>query len=216
MTYLHCVADGTAYVNGNGVAVDGDVAVLPYEDGMKVIVRAELASGVKCCTTATVEGLVEGEARAIVDLKEAGDGAKVVSCVEKGGLEKLSPRIPDKDIGPDESEATELEEVHFEADGSTPAELWVSGVKNVPAALPTGGVAILVMEQCWYEEIECGAKDVEHRKQCPKYRKMFIDQHPVAVKLQCGYTDRHMIWQVLGAEDCGEEGIFVHLGKRFE
>jgi len=99
-------------------------------------------------------------------------------------------------------------------DGSTPAELWESGIKDVPSALPTGGIAFLVMQKYWYEEIECGEKSVEHRKQCEKYRKMFLEHHPVAVRLQCGYTDRQMIWQIAEVDDCGKDGIDIHLGKR--
>ena len=225
--FLHCLEDGTAYVSGDGgrgaTALPGagrarspsapqEVAVLPYEDGMNLIVRAELPNGVRCCTTAKVEGLAEGEVKAVVDLAAAGESARVVSCAAKGGLMggggARSPSAPDGDGGARSPSAPQSD------DGGTPAELWVSGIKGVPSALPTGGIAFLVMQKYWYEEIECGVKDVEHRKQCKKYREMFIDHHPVAVKLQCGYTNRQMIWQIEEVEDCGEAGIDISLGKR--
>ena len=225
--FLHCLEDGTAYVSGDGgrwaTALPGagrarspsaphEVAVLPYEDGMNLIVRAELPKGVRCCTTAKVEGLAEGEVKAVVDLAAAGEGARVVSCAAKGGLmgggRARSPSGPDGDGRARSPSAPQSD------DGGTPAELWVSGIKGVPSALPTGGIAFLIMQKYWYEEIECGAKSVEHRKQCKKYREMFIDHHPVAVKLQCGYTNRQMIWQIEEVEDCGEAGIDISLGKR--
>ena len=210
--HLHCKSDGTACVSEDaGTAVD-DVAVLPYEEGMQVIVRAELANGVRRCTTATVDGMADGEAKALVDLDAAGEDAKVVDCVVKGGLGPRSNQEPEEAL--DEAAEPGMTEVHFEEDGSTPAELWASGIKNVPSAIPSGGVAFLIMQKHWYEEIECGMKDVEQRKQCKKYREMFIEHHPVAVKLQCGYTDRQMIWEVVGVEDCEEDGIYIHLGKR--
>ena len=88
MSFLHCAADGSAKVLDADAALSDDVAVLPYEDGMKVVVRAALANGVKRCATVTVAGMTEGETRWIVNLAVAGKGAKVVSCVVKGGLEK--------------------------------------------------------------------------------------------------------------------------------
>lgn len=210
--HLHCKSDGTACVSEDaGTAVD-DVSVLPYEEGMQVIVRAELGNGVRCCTTATVEGMTDGEAKAIVDLEAAGDGAKVVDCAVKGGLGQKSNPVPEE--AQDGADYQRTATTHREEDGGTPSELWLSGIKNVPSALPSGGIAFLVMQKRWYEEIECGMKDVEQRKQCKKYREMFIEHHPVAVKLQCGYTDRQMIWEVVGVEDCEEDGIYIHLGKR--
>ena len=228
--FLHCLEDGTAFVSGGGglgeAALPGDgrarspsapheVAVLPYEDGMNVIVRAELANGTRCCTTVCVEGLSDGEIKAIVDLEAAGDGAKVVSCVVKGGLtggddgRARTPCAPDSNDGRAQSPSAPQSD-----DGGTPSELWASGIKNVPSALPSGNIPFLTMQKFWYEEIECGAKDVEHRKQCSRYRKWFVDHHPAAVKLQCGYTDRQMIWEVVEVEDGGDDGIFIHLGKR--
>ena len=54
--YLHCKADGTACLSLAGEKTANDVAVLPYEDGMRIIVRAELPNGVKRCTTVKVSG----------------------------------------------------------------------------------------------------------------------------------------------------------------
>ena len=220
--HLHCRSDGTACVSEDAVTAVDDVAVLPYEDGMQVIVRAELANGVRRCTTVTVEGLAEGETRAIVNLDAAGDGARVVDCAVKGGFgdRARSPNTPENENGgfgetarPSEGRARSPSASN-DGDDGTPSELWASGIKDVPSALPSGGVAFLVMQKHWYEEIECGMKDVEQRKQCQKYRKMFIDHHPVAVKLQCGYTNRQMTWQIADVEDCEGDGIFIHLGKR--
>lgn len=45
---------------------------MPYEDGMAVIVRAELPNGVKKCTTVKVAGMEDGAERFIVDLMTAG------------------------------------------------------------------------------------------------------------------------------------------------
>ncbi len=190
--------------------------MLPYEDGMNLIVRAELPNGVRCCTTAKVEGLAEGEVKAVVDLAAAGEGARVVSCAAKGGLMGGGCRGATRDpAGHGSARRLAPPTVAPQSDdGGTPAELWVSGIKGVPSALPTGGIAFLVMQKYWYEKIECGEKSVEHRKQCKKYREMFIDHHPVAVKLQCGYTNRQMIWQIEEVEDCGEAGIDISLGKR--
>ena len=230
--FLHCLADGTAYVSEDGAhaatapGTPHEVAALPYEDGMELIVRAELANGVRCCTTAKVEGLAEGQVKAIVDLEAAGEGAMVVSCAPKGGLMGGSGGHAGRVTLPGDGRGTRPACPHDGGgrgtrpacpqsdDGGTPAELWVSGIKGVPSALPTGGIAFLIMQKYWYEEIECGAKSVEHRKQCKKYREMFIDHHPVAVKLQCGYTDRQIIWEIEEVEDCGEAGIDISLGKR--
>ena len=220
--YLHCKADGKACLSLAGEKTVDDVAVMPYEDGMRVIVRAELPNGVKRCTTVEVSGMADGAANPIVDLAGAGDGAKIVSCVAKGGLLSGRPRLQnasqadeDSDLDgadiPDEEGSANAE---YDDDGGTPAELWVSGVKNAPSALPDGNIPFLPMQKQWYEAIECGDKRVEYRKQCPKYRKWFIEQHPVAVKLQVGYTKRQMIWEVVGAEDCGADGINIYLGKR--
>ena len=96
----------------------------------------------------------------------------------------------------------------------TPAELWASGIKNVPSALPNGSIPFLTMQRIWYDAIECGDKRYELRKQSEKYRKWFIEQHPAAVKLQRGYTNCQMTWEVNGTEDCGADGIVIHLGKR--
>lgn len=209
MSFLHCAADGSAKVLDADAALSDDVAVLPYEDGMKVVVRAALANGVKRCATVTVAGMAEGETRWIVNLAAAGKGAKVVSCVVKGRLEKAKSH---------EHVAAEMPIVGSASDGDggseTPSELWVSGIKGVPSALPKGSIPFLTMMKVWYEAIECGDKRSETRKQCPKYHKWFIEQHPAAVRLQCGYTDRQMVWEVVGAEDCGEGGIEVSLGKR--
>lgn len=220
--YLHCRADGTACLSLAGGTTANDVAVLPYEDGMRVIVRAELPNGAKRCTTTTVVGMADGTAKPIVDLAGAGDGAKIVSCIVKGGLLSGKPRLqnaPQADENSDLDETAMPDEVvaanaEYDDDGGTPAELWVSGVKNAPSALPDGNVPFLTMQKQWYEAIECGEKRVEYRKQCPKYRKWFIEQHPSAVKLQRGYTNRQMVWEVTGSEDCGADGIEIYLGKR--
>ena len=225
--FLHCLEDGTAFVSNDGRArtsdVPHEVAVLPYEEGMNVIVRVELANGVRRCTTAIVEGLVDGETKAIVDLEAAGDSAKVVSCMVKGGLTcGGGPRGPDNGRArllnaPDSDNGrVGVSRTSNDDDGGTPAELWVSGIKDVPSALPNGNIPFLTMQKYWYEEIECGAKDVEHRKQCPKYRKWFVDHHPAAVRLQCGYTNKQMIWEVVDVEDCGKDGIDILLGKRIQ
>ena len=222
--YLHCMADGTACLSLAGEKTENDVAVLPYEDGMRVIVRAELPNGAKRCTTTTVAGMEDGTTMPIVDLAGAGDGAKVVSCIVKGGLLSGRPRLhnapqaeEDSDLDetamPDEEVAANAE---YDDDGGTPAELWASGIKNAPSALPDGNVPFLIMQKRWYEAIECGEKRVEYRKQCPKYKKWFIEQHPAAVKLQCGYTNKQMVWEVFGTEDGGADGIEIYLGKRIQ
>ena len=209
MSFLHCAADGSAKVTDNGAVVFGDVAVLPYDDGMKIVVRAELANGVKRCVTVTVAGMAENETRQIVNLAAAGKGAKVVSCVVKGGLEKMADNAhPNAEV---QSVSNTSDE---DDDFGTPSEFWVSGIKGVPSAMPKGSIPFLTMMKVWYEAIECGDKRSEHRKQCSKYHKQFIEQHPAAVKLQCGYTNRQMVWEVVGAEDCGDDGIEVFLGKR--
>ena len=46
--YLHCLDDGAEKVSELGAKVkQQEVAVLPYADGMAVIVRAELPHGVQ-------------------------------------------------------------------------------------------------------------------------------------------------------------------------
>lgn len=77
MRFLHCAADGSAKVLDDGAVLSDDVAVLPYEDGMKVVVRAALANGVKRCATATVAGMASGETRPIANLAAAGKGCIV-------------------------------------------------------------------------------------------------------------------------------------------
>ena len=220
--YFHCKADGKACLSLAGEKTADDVAVMPYEDGMRVIVRAELPNGVRRCTTVEVSGMGDDIAKPIVDLAGAGDGAKVVSCVVKEGLLSGRPRLQNTPQADEDSDLVGVgmpgEEVvadaEYDDDGGTPAELWVSGVKNAPSALPDGNIPFLPMQKQWYEAIECGDKRVEYRKQCPKFRKWFIEQHPAAVKLQVGYTNRQMIWEVAGSEDCGADGIEIHLGKR--
>lgn len=209
MRFLHCAVDGSANVTDSDAALSGDVVVLPYDDGMKVVVRAELANGVKRCVTVTIAGMADGEIRPIVNLAAAGKGAKVVSCAVKGGLEKMV------DNAHPHAEAQRVSSMsNGEDDFGTPSELWVSGIKGAPSAMPKGSIPFLTMMKVWYEAIECGDKRSEMRKQCQKYHKWFIEQHPAAVKLQCGYTNRQMVWEVVGAEDCGEDGIEILLGKR--
>ena len=208
--YIHCRGDGTAFVSVEADAQDGDVAVLSYEDGMKVVFRAELSSGIKRCTTVTVGDMHEGKCKSIVNLEKAGQGAKIVGCERKVAVKKKAST--NGSMPADEGEIP-LEEIPDE-DGGTPAALWVSGMKNVPSALPSGKIAFLIMQAEWYEMIESGEKDVEYRKQCKKYKSMFVDHKPVAVKLQYGFTPRQMIWQVIDVEDCGANGIEIYLGKR--
>lgn len=208
--YMHCRGDGTAFVSEEADAHDGDVAVLSYEDGMKVVLRAELPSGVKRCTTVTVGDVHEGDCKSIVNLEKAGQGAKIVGCERKLAVRKKT--LTNDDMS--ESEYEMPLEVIPDEDGGTPAALWVSGMKNVPSALPSGKIAFLIMQAEWYEMIESGEKNVEYRKQCKKYKSMFVDHKPVAVKLQYGFTPRQMIWQVIDVEDCGDDGIDIYLGKR--
>ena len=209
MSFLHCAADGSAKVTDTGAVLFGDVAVLPYDDGMKVVVRAELANDVKRCVTVTVAGMAENEMRQIVNLAAAGKGAKVVSCVVNGGLEKAEDCTHVVSETPIAGNASNSDD-----DFGTPTELWASGIKGVPSAMPKGSIPFLTMKKVWYEAIECGDKRSEMRKQCQKYHKWFIEQHPAAVKLQCGYTNRQMVWEVQKVHDCGEDGINVYLGKR--
>ena len=210
--YIHFKADGTAFVSGTKEVQDGDIAVLSYEDGMKVVVRAALPSGVKRCSTVTVSDMHEGECKSIVNLEKAGQGAKIVACERKVDVKKKAVTQSDRSMGEEEVPL----EVIPDEDGGTPAALWVSGMKNVPAAMPTGKVAFLIMQAEWYEMIESGRKDAEHRKQCKKYKAMFVDHKPVAVKLQYGFTPRQMIWQVLDVEDHAVDGIDIILGKRIQ
>ena len=208
--YIHCRGDGTAFVSGVMEAQNGDIAVLSYEDGMRVVLRAELPSGVKRCTTVTVGDMPEGACKSIVNLEKAGQGAKIVGCERKASVKKKA--LTTDDLSADEEEMPL--EVIPDNDGGTPAALWVSGMKNVPSALPSGKIAFLIMQAEWYEMIESGEKNVEYRKQCKKYKSMFVDHRPVAVKLQYGFTSRQMIWQVIDVEDCGADGIDIYLGKR--
>ena len=191
-------------------AQNGDIAVLSYEDGMKVVFRAELSSGIKRCTTVTVGDMHEGKCKSIVNLEKAGQGAKIIGCERNVAVKK---KALTNDVMPTGEEEMPLEVIPDE-DGGTPAALWVSGMKNVPSALPSGKIAFLIMQAEWYEMIESGEKNVEYRKQCKKYKSMFVDHKPVAVKLQYGFTPRQMIWQVINVEDCGANGIEIYLGKR--
>lgn len=214
--YLHCLVDGMAYVSDCcSIASSSEVAVLPYEEGMRVIVRAELPNGVKRCVTVMVDGMLDGSANEIVDLASAGIGAKVVKCFVLEGLLNGEFKSQGGFYISEENDVSDYAaSVTPEDDGGTPAELWASGIKNVPSALPSGSIPYLPMQADWYAAIECGDKRTEHRKQCKKYRKWFIEQHPVAVKLQCGYSNRQMVWEVVGAEDYDEDGIEILLGKR--
>lgn len=207
--YLHCKADGTACLSNANAESNGDVAVLPYETGMKVVVRVSLSSGAKRCAAVTVGEMQDGECRAIADMETAGEGARIVACELKPVTkQKAAPKaVPVDDVLPD---------VEPDNDGGTPAALWVSGMKNVPSALPSGRIAFLIMQAEWYELIESGEKNVEYRKQCKKYKSMFVDHKPVAVKLQYGFTPRQMIWQVLDVEDHASDGIDILLGKRIQ
>lgn len=212
--YLHCLDDGTAYVSGTDAkATPEEVSVLPYEDGMAVIVRAELPNGVKKCTTVNVAGMEDGTAKTIADLKEAGEDSEVVSCkVKKGLLRRAGGEARDRvSCGEGRARSPSAQD---EEEGGTPSVLWASGIKNVPSALPDGNIPFLTMQGIWYDAIACGEKRTEFRKQCEKYRKWFIEQHPAAVKLQRGYTNCQMVWEVVGAEDCGVDGIAIHLGNR--
>lgn len=208
--YIHCKDDGTALVSSVSDAQTGDVAVLPYETGMKIVVRAILPSGVKRCATVTVCDMQERESKTIVNLERAGHGAKVVSCERKVEPKKKTANVVAPADGPEEPPAN----IVPDEGGGTPAELWVSGMKNVPSALPGGRVAFLIMQAEWYEMIERGEKNVEYRKQCKKYKSMFVDHKPVAVKLQYGFTPRQMIWQIIDVVDSDEDGIEIYLGKR--
>lgn len=210
--YLHCLDDGAAYVSESSAKEkQQEVAVLPYEDGMAVIVRAELPNGVKKCTTVKVAGMEDGAERFIVDLMTAGEDSQVVSCSVKKGLVKVNGVLGDhaKPGGADRIRALPADD-----ECGTPAELWASGIKNVPSALPNGSIPFLTMQRIWYDAIECGDKRYELRKQSEKYRKWFIEQHPAAVKLQRGYTNCQMTWEVIGTKDCGADGIVIQLGKR--
>lgn len=207
--YLHCKADGTACLSNASAELNGDVAVLPYETGMKVVVRVSLSSGTKRCAAVTVGEMQDGECRAIANMEKAGEGARVVSC-------ELKPVTKQKAVPKEVPVDEVLPDVEPDEDGGTPAALWVSGMKNVPSALPSGRIAFLIMQAEWYEMIESGEKNVESRKQCKKYKSMFIDHHPVAVRLQYGFTPRQMIWQIAGVEDYGDDGIDILLGKRIQ
>ena len=208
--YLHCTSSGIASISEIGEEQAGDVAVLPYEAGMTIIVRAILPSGVKRCTTVTVCDMQEGESKSLVNMEKAGQGAKIVSCERKVEPKKKAANVVAPADGPEEPPAN----IVPDEDGGTPAELWVSGMKNVPSALPSGKIAFLIMQAEYYDMIECGEKNVEYRKQCKKYKSMFVDHKPVAVKLQYGFTPRQMIWQVVDVKDCGTDGIEIYLGKR--
>lgn len=140
MRFLHCAADGSAKVLDDGAVLSDDVAVLPYEDGMKVVVRAALANGVKRCATATVAGMASGETRPIVNLAAAGKGARVVSCVIKGGLGKEEGCAHVASKTPIVGKASADDD-----DFGTPSELWVSGIKGVPSAMPKGSIPFLTM-----------------------------------------------------------------------
>ena len=210
--YIHCKDDGTALISGDAEGQAGDVAVLPYEAGMTIIVRAILPSGVKRCATVTVCDMQEGESKSLVNMEKAGHGAKIVSCERKVEPKKKAVTAVAPADGPEEPPTN----VVPDEDGGTPAELWVSGMKNVPSALPSGKIAFLIMQAEYYDMIECGEKNVEYRKQCKKYKSMFVDHKPVAVKLQYGFTPRQMIWQVFDVKDCGTDGIEIYLGKRIQ
>lgn len=210
--YLHCLDDGTAYVSDKDAkGAPDEVAVLPYEEGMAVIVRAELPTGEQKCVTVKLSSMEDGAAKAIADLKAAGEDSKVVSCKIKKGLSRMAGGETHDSVPHDGGR--ERTAVASDDDG-TPSELWASGIKNAPSALPGGNIPFLTMQGIWYDAIERGDKRTEFRKQSDKYRKWFVEQHPVAVKLQRGYTNRQMVWEVVGAEDCGADGIAIHLGKR--
>ena len=210
-SYIHCLEDGSARVSGEAEMQVGDIAVLPYEVGMKIIVRAILPNGVKRCATVTVCDMQDGESKSLVNMEKAGKGAKIVSCERKTEPKK---KAPVNVVAPPNGQDDPPADIIPDEDGGTPAALWVSGMKNVPSALPSGRIAFLIMQAEWYEMIESGEKGVEHRKQCKKYKSMFVDHRPVAVKLQYGFTPRQMIWQVVDVEDCGADGIDIYLGKR--
>ena len=165
--YLHCLDDGAAYVSeSDAKEKQQEVAVLPYEDGMAVIVRAELPNGVKKCTTVKVAGMEDGAERFIANLMAAGDDSQVISCAVKKGLVKMNGAFGDRALP---GGADRIRALPDDGEYGTPAELWASGIKDVPSALPNGTIPFLTMQRIWYDAIECGDKRTEFRKQSEKY-----------------------------------------------
>ena len=98
---------------------------------------------------------------------------------------------------------------------ATPVKWWKSGKQGIPAPLPPGKPAYLVMEGEWYDAIECGEKRVEYREIKPKYIPMFHDKKPACVRLAYGYSTRQMIWEIEKIVE--NDGCFeLHLGKRLQ
>ena len=205
---LHCRADGTAVLTESNAPAAGDLAVIPYAEDLKLIVRAELPGKKKLYATVQVKDIVPGESRKLIDVAAAGEGARIVAyelATKLGKKSKAAARRerPSVDVSADD-----------EGDGSTPAQLWASEIKNVPTPLPEGYVAFLPMKAEFYEDIECGVKRAEYRSDTAKYKAMFGMKKPVAVRLQYGYTKRQMAWQVVKVNYEPGEGYEICLGKR--
>ena len=209
MPKLHCYSDGKAVLMETTPHGDAAVGVFPYEAGMRLIVRAELPNKMKRFKTVEIPAMAVGESRQLVDITAAGPGAQIIA------FERAMP-IAKKRIRKPKAAPTAAGDVSGVAskDGTTPAELWASGIKNVPTPVPDGNVAFLPMMAEYYDSIECGEKRVEYRSDCQKYNTMLGLKKPVAVRLQYGYTKRQMIWQVAKIDYQPGEGYDIYLGKR--
>lgn len=162
----------------------------------------------KLYATVQVKDVAFGESRKLIDVAAAGEGARIVAYELAMKLGKKTKPAARRVRPPIDDSADD------EGDGSTPAQLWASGIKNVPTQLPEGYVAFLPMKAEFYEDIECGVKRAEYRSDTAKYKAMFGMKKPVAVRLQYGYTKRQMAWQVVKVNYEPDEGYEICLGKR--
>ena len=207
--HLHCRADGTVVLMESNAPAAGDLAVIPYAEELKLIVRAELPGKKKLYATVQIKDVAFGESRKVIDVAAAGEGARIVAYEQATKLgKKKTKAAARREHQPIDDSADD------EGDGSTPTQLWASGIKNVPTPLPEGYVAFLPMKAEFYEDIECGVKRAEYRSDTAKYKAMFGMKKPVAVRLQYGYTKRQMAWQVVKVNYEPDEGYEICLGKR--
>lgn len=205
--YIHCRSDGSAVVSSGKATSSGELAVLPYEDGMKLVVHAVLSGGLKRYTTVSATGLSSGVPVQLVDIASAGDGAQIASYETAAPLRRKKPKV--RSVEPRSLGAV------TSGDGSTPNALWMSGIHDVPTVVPSGHVAYLVMKAEYYEAIESGEKRSEYRKDCKKYVSMLLKKNPIAVVLQYGYTPRKMTWEVIKVIYTPGDGFEIVLGRRY-